>query len=200
LKEKIIMLSLGLGNNCTGLLKEITNLIAEGGNRVNDFDIIDVLDDLNQLQSSQTNNEFGRVISFLRDAEQNENKLANIAYPYSIPFFHDCVLLQFDDWLAYHPARGLKEELLMISKYNQRWFEYQPASLPCLLKDYHIRWQRDMKSASQSALTTSFMYSIQILLKGEDAINEGGSLLVALFFKISIVNRCLCCNRRKNRN
>jgi hypothetical protein len=172
LKEKIIMLSLGLGNNCNGLLKEITNLIAEGQNKINDFDIIEVLDDLNQIQSMgnvKNNNEFGRVISFLRDAENANRRYANIIYPYSISCFHDCVLLQLDGWQAFHPKKLLMRELLTISKYNQSWFERQPISLPYVIKDYHTRWQRDMKSASSSSLASSYLYSIRLLLRGEES-------------------------------
>ena len=46
LKEKIIMLSLALDNNCNSLLREITTLITEGQCYINDLDLIEIVDSL----------------------------------------------------------------------------------------------------------------------------------------------------------
>jgi hypothetical protein len=66
LKDKIIILSLAIGSNCTGLLDEIVGFLTESVNYITELDLFDIIDDINQMYKKS---EFSKLITLLQDSD-----------------------------------------------------------------------------------------------------------------------------------
>lgn len=67
LKDKIIILSLLLGNDCNGLLEEIADMLIEAVYFINELDLLDIIDDINQMYKKSS--EFSKLITLLQESD-----------------------------------------------------------------------------------------------------------------------------------
>eukprot|EP01033_Poteriospumella_lacustris_P006748 gene6748-4867_t len=166
LKQKIIMLSLGLGSNCNGLIKEITNILTEGQPIVSDLDLMEILDDVNSVQGK---NEFEKVIALLKDAEK-DGRLRAVSYPASVPWFTKYLNMHvYDLWHNYRPDRVKMREIINAYAYADAWYHHQPNFLVQQRIQYQQRWlQRINQSADAKATARNpVQYSVQVHMRGE---------------------------------
>jgi hypothetical protein len=160
LKEKIIMLSLALESNCNSLLREITTLMVEGQSYLNDLDLIEVLDDVNQIKGG---NEFDKVLSLLKDAE-NADRVKKIQYPYSIFNFGTFVEIQNNrNWITRKPEGDVVQYMEELYDRKVGWYNNQPAYLPYLNRALMGQWSRDINQR----INKQQYYSISLLLKDD---------------------------------
>ncbi|RYH30631.1 hypothetical protein EON65_04490, partial [archaeon] len=170
LRGKIIMLSLDLQCNFNGLLKDITILTTDSQSFITDFDLINVLDDINQIQGSNrsTRNDLGKVMSYLREAETARQELFYLFYPNSMPLFTKWIA--FQHFQGEQDLAGMNKELLQRIMgnyyYMKKWFFTQPVCSPAVMKHYHLEWQREIGAQTQ------FIYRIYLFKQVDDY--EGG--------------------------
>jgi hypothetical protein len=173
LKQKIIMLSLGLNSNCHGLIKEITNILSEAHPYLTDLDIMEILDDVNSVQRK---NEFEKVIALLRDAE-SQQKVHAIAYPKGIPWYPSYLSMQlvYEDthWSnnnnhhnyhhnnnhnkAFIPRVSLQREMIINYQWIYYWHYQQPVGLIEKIHPYLSTWNEraNRTSTNTTSNTTS---------------------------------------------
>jgi hypothetical protein len=171
LKQKIIMLSLGLGSNCNGLIKEITNILTEGHPIVSDLDLMEILDDVNSVQGR---NEFEKVIALLKDAEKG-SRIRAVSYPPSIPWFTTYLNMHvYDLWKNYRPDRVRMQEIINAYYYAEAWYHNQPNCLIQRRVQYEDRFCRRIngeaiggKTASPTKKATKVTYSVHLHMRGE---------------------------------
>lgn len=159
LKQKIIMLSLGLGSNCNGLIKEITNILTDAQPIVNDVDLMEILDDVNGVQGK---NEFEKVIAMLKDADKEDRALLAANYPRSAPFFRKYIsMLVYDVWKTYRPSLHNMHMIVSSYKHNHSWHTQQPIFHDLWTKQALAQW--DTVSSSEKGL-----FSVQLFLRQHD--------------------------------
>eukprot|EP01031_Cornospumella_fuschlensis_P029512 gene29512-35620_t len=170
LRGKIIMLSLDLQCNFNGLLKDITILTTDSQSFITDFDLINILDDINQIQGSNRSgrNDLGKVMSYLREAETARQELFYLFYPNSMPLFTKWIA--FQHFQGEQDLSGMNKELLQRIMgnyyYMKKWFYSQPVCSPTVMKHYHLEWQREIGAQRQ------FIYRIYLFKQVDDY--EGG--------------------------
>jgi hypothetical protein len=183
LKEKIIMLSLALGNEkCTNsLLREITSLMIEGHDYLDDLDLIEILDDVNQIEGG---NQRIKVLQMLLDSDTTVNKLF---YPNSS--FSFGIFLEFNNqqrWNLRRPNNSMiVDRMDLLYDKLMSWFFAQPSCNGALSKYYHKNWLKELKSQqllsgsqflnqlnAPNAPDNNNIYSVILLLKDESMLFE----------------------------
>lgn len=183
LKEKIIMLSLALGNEkCHSLLREITSLMIEGQEFLDDLDLIEVLDDVNQIEGG---NQFDKVLLLLKESEKFE-RINKTSYPPSS--FCYGIFLEFNNtqrWNLRQPSNAMAlQQIDILYDKLMGWFFGQPSCHPALGRYYHRHWLRELRAqqtqslgavvqqASQPHSPADNVFSVILLLKDEGMLIE----------------------------
>lgn len=166
LKEEIIMLSLSLESNCNGLLKDITLLRTEGQNFIGDYDLINVLQDINQIQGTikSSNTDLNKVISYLRHAETSQQQIFYLHYPYYMPLFAKWI--PFTHFFGEQDLSSMSKDLIqrVVDNYHRtrNWFSKQPACSSSVMKYYHHEWHREARSMA------SYTYRVYLFTRSHD--------------------------------
>lgn len=176
LKQKIIMLSLGLGSNCNGLIKEITNILTDAQPIVNDVDLMEILDDVNGVQGK---NEFEKVIAMLKDADKEDRALLAANYPRSVPFFQKYISMMVYEIYKSQSHHNNKvnfynvQKILGSYKNNLTWHEKQPIFHEPWLREKLSQWEgMFLTGGEKGVLTSSYekgvFFSVRLFLRHHD--------------------------------
>lgn len=163
LKQKIILLSLGLGSNCKGLIKEITNILSEGEPIVSDLDLMEILDDVISVQGK---NEFEKVIAMLKVAEK-ESRIDATSYPKSVAWFSKYQNMHvYDIWKTYRPHPEKMREIIASHEQMVAWHHQQPIFLIQEKNNYNEKWCHRVNAVSTKTKKRQSFF-VHLFMRGE---------------------------------